>query len=270
MRARTNLADLTIVALTIVSLGANAFLFVRWRSHGAARTTTDVAPLADGWRRPVPGLKVGQPPALDACQARAGWLAAQLAEIDRLRERHTPPARRFDEAPANAELTAALTAALPAGKGARAECHGRLCRVTIPKAHDPRWLADFRESEWVGQNLHVLETDATGILFEQHQPGSMRSSDLLQQALQDFESSGAVEHCQAQFRGEGTLDAELRLEPWEDGAAGNEGITVESAGRLAGTELGKCIDAEFRRALAALTLPPRYERAELSARFPRP
>jgi hypothetical protein len=269
--------DLAIAALTIVSLAANAFLFVRWRARPAPAQVAAAAPLAEAWRRPWPGLQTPPPPvALEGCQQRAAWLEAQLAELDGLRARHLPARQRFTEAPPNAELTAALAAALagraPAKGEPGAECRGRLCRLAIPaSAQDAPWVKDLRESEWLGENLHLVEADAGGMLFEQHRPGSLRSSDLLQQALQDFESSGAVEQCQARFRGEGTLDAELSLEPWEDAPeAENGGVVVQSGGRLAGTELGRCIDAEFRRALAALTLPPRYDRAALSARFPRP
>jgi hypothetical protein len=246
--------DLAIAALTIVSLAANAFLFVRWRARPAPAQVAAAAPLAEAWRRPWPGLQTPPPPvALEGCQQRAAWLEAQLAEL-------------------TAALAAALAGRAPAKGEPGAECRGRLCRLAIPaSAQDAPWVKDLRESEWLGENLHLVEADAGGMLFEQHRPGSLRSSDLLQQALQDFESSGAVEQCQARFRGEGTLDAELSLEPWEDAPeAENGGVVVQSGGRLAGTELGRCIDAEFRRALAALTLPPRYDRAALSARFPRP
>jgi hypothetical protein len=275
MRSRR---DLVLLALALASLGVNTVLLVRWRAAKATPIAEGApAALGEAWRRTLPGLRARPPVALDQCQARTAALAAQVAELDRLRQRHLSPRRRFDEAAPDAELTAALTAELTRQLPARlralvtAECRGRLCLLAASREAQ-EGLAGFRESEWVGQNLHELAAEADSILFERHQPGSMRSSDLLQLALQDFEGSGAVEECRAKFRGQGTLDAQLSLEPAQDGDEGSEpqGIQVEVGGPLAGTELGKCIDAAFRQALMAITLPPRYERAALLAQFPRP
>ena len=130
------------------------------------------------------------------------------------------------------------------------------------------WVAELHRSEWMGEHLHQVARDGDGLLFEEHRPGSVRGSDLLQQALQDFESSGAVERCLARHQGEGTLDAHLTLENFEEGAA-DPGINVQAGGRLSGTPLGTCIHDELRRALADMTLPPHYERATLLAQLPK-
>jgi hypothetical protein len=286
------LRDVVLGVALVASLAANGVLSSRWRAASRAADATPAndardfaTPLAQAWRRPLPELGTpGEGPvALDGCQARASWLAAQIAQLGRLGELHTPPRQRFAQEAVNAELTAAFDTALaqhlPRSPRASvaSECRGRLCRLVVPKAaHRAEWLARFRQSEWMGEHLHEVAVSADGILFEQHAPGSVRASDLLQQALQDFESSGSVEECQAKFQGDGTLDAQLSLEPWEGGeeadrgeAAAAPGIAVQADGALASTALGKCIDAELRRALAATTLPPRFERATLTAQFPR-
>jgi hypothetical protein len=298
--------DITVAAAIFISLAANGNLLLRWRGQHlrtaaavpASAILADQASvsLTERWRRALPGLRAngrrGKSVALSACELRTSSLHAQLAELDDLRLRHMPPDRRFEEEPVNAALTTTLVAALARQlperlrSGVTAECHGSLCRLSLPGGFDQGdWLAHFRESEWVGENLHQVGGNADGILFAQHQPGAMRSSDLLLQALQDFEGSGAIEGCQARFSGAGTLDAEVSLAasdhapvrpsdaPGEAALAGagdqEPGIAVQAGGRLAGTPLGNCIDGEFRRTLAALTLPPHFEDATLMAQFPK-
>jgi len=282
--------DLVLGALVILSLGANGLLFGRWRAKqpttpaqmASAPAAKPMGPpaFAEAWRRPFPGLRELQargaaPVALDGCVAETSRLTTQLAELDRLREQHTPPGQRFQTAELNRPLTTAFMTAidhhipLSGGSPVRAECRGNLCRVFVAPAGrgDPR-LAALRESQFVGENLKELEPDDEGLLFEKKEPDAISGSDLLQNALQDFESSGAVEGCLARFQGEGTLDTQLTLEPNED-EPGDPGVDVQAGGRLSGTPLGKCIHEELRRALAALTLPPHYERATLLAQFPR-
>jgi hypothetical protein len=80
-----------------------------------------------------------------------------------------------------------------------------------------------------------------------------------------------VADCQARHRGQGTLDNQVHLPapPPESGAA-DPGLTVQSGGPLAGTDLGRCIDARFRQALAATHLPPRFGAGEALIQLPRP
>jgi len=278
-----------IAVLLLASLGGNGVLLWRWRVHAATATLSPV-PAVEGeavtapspamgelWRRPFPGLRPPRtpPPKLDACTLRSATLSANIAELDQMREHLTPPRQRYREASPNVELTAALSRELPRHLPAKlraevtADCRGRLCRVRLPRgAQDAPWVAELHRSEWMGEHLHQVARDEEGLLFEEHRPGSIRGSDLLQQALQDFESSGAVEGCLARFHGEGTLDTHLTLEAFEEGAA-DPGIDVQAGGRLTGTPLGTCIHEELRRALATITLPPHYERATLLAQFPK-
>ena len=278
-----------IAVLLLASLGSNGLLLWRWRVQ-TVRATLSPAPSVEGevatapspsvdelWRRPLPGLRPPRTPPvkLDACALRSSLLSAHIAELDQLRQGLTPPKQRYLEAAVNVELTAALSSELRRHLPAKlrsevtADCRDRLCRVQLPRgAQDAPWLAELRQSEWMGDHLHQVARDEDGLLFEEHRPGSMPGSDLLQQALQDFESSGAVERCLADHHGEGTLDTHLTLEAYEDQAAG-PGINVQAGGRLSGTPLGKCIDAELRQALTAMTLPPHYGRATLLAQFPR-
>jgi hypothetical protein len=208
-------------------------------------------------------------------------LESQLAELEQLRERYLPPQQRFESAPPNRELTASLTAELGnhfpslASAQVQAECRGRLCRLVVPPAlRNGVALAHFRESQFAGENLRELDSDGRGdgLLFEQLQhPDTIRGSDLLQGALQDFEASGAIEGCTGKFAGEGTLDAQVSIVSEEDSAANGQptGISVRAGGPLAGTPLGNCIDAEFRRSLMAIALPPHYESATVMAQYPR-
>jgi hypothetical protein len=280
-------SDLVLGALVVTSMAGNAVLFARWRAGPAtpapAAATAGPPAFAGDWRLPLPGLRASgagpapgsAPVALEACTLQEARLESQLAELDRLRDRHVPVAQRFGVAEPNRDLTAALATELarhpvPGGAGqVESECRGRFCRLVVPAAvRAGDWLARLNESEWVGQHLHEVGTDGDAILFEQHEPGTVRGSDLLQGALQDFEASGAVEQCQARFRGAGTLDTQVSLAP--DGDADEPaGFSVQAGGALAGTQLGTCIDAEFRKALAAITLPPHFDRAELTAQFPR-
>jgi hypothetical protein len=192
----------------------------------------------------------------------------------------TPPAQLFRAASPNPALTSALAAELARHRApglragtARGECRDRWCRLEIAAGdHSAPWLARLLESEWVGENLHEVGADPGGLLFERHLPGSVRSSEVLQRAVHDFEASGTVEACQARHSGAGTLDAQIALAPSPeapDDVAADTGVTVETTGPLAGTPLGRCIDDGFRRALAAVTLPPRYEHATLLAQFPK-
>jgi hypothetical protein len=190
-----------------------------------------------------------------------------------------PPAQRFAEAPINPTLTAAFSNALAQVASAEARavlpaCHERLCRLTPPKdANQSEWLARVARNEWVGENLHEVARDGAGVIYAQHTPGAVRSSDLLQQAVQDFEGSGAIEGCQAQFGHDagqaGTLDAEVSLAPSEQEATSGEAAEIVAGGRLVGTPLGTCIDREFRKALRERALPPHYEHASLLAQFPK-
>src|SRR6185436_13467272 len=72
--------DLVLGALIVLSLGANGLLFTRWRATRPAKP--------------------------------AGDSTAQLAELDRLREEHTPAGERFQSAQPNRALTTAFIAAL--------------------------------------------------------------------------------------------------------------------------------------------------------------
>jgi hypothetical protein len=280
--------DLLLAGLVVLSLGANGLLFARWRAAHPAQVSEAGPPgkpaapaLSEAWRRPFPGLRLTQPGrgpapvALDGCVLETSRLSTQLAEIEHLREQHTPPRERFQAAEPNRELTAAFSAALDhhipvsAGSPVRAECRGNLCRVFVtPAGRSDQRLVALRESEFVGENLKELEPDDDGLLFEKKDADSVSGSDLLQNALQDFESSGAVEACQSMFPGgAGTLDAQVTIVP-----PGQEspGISVRSAGALAGTPLGKCIDSAFQRALMAVVLPDHYDGASLMAQYPKP
>jgi hypothetical protein len=284
--------DLVLGALVLLSLGANGLLFARWRAaHPAiSAEAADAKPTAppaftEAWRRPFPGLRAGlqargaAPVALDSCVQETSRLSSQLAELDRLREQHTPARERFKSAEPNRPLTTAFMAALDshiplsAGSPVRAECRGNLCRVFIaPAGRSDQRLVALRESQFVGENLKELEPDDEGLLFEQKHPDSISGSDLLQNALQDFESSGAVEACQSKFPGaSGTLDAQVTIVPPDQAGQGQtQGISVRSAGALAGTPLGNCIDNAFQRALMAVVLPERYDGASLMAQYPKP
>jgi hypothetical protein len=285
--------DRLLGALVVLSLGANGLLFARWRgAHPATAAQAGTSPAKPGapaafteaWRRPFPGLRLvqqggGAPVALDGCVQATSRLATQLAEIERLREQHTPPRERFQAAEPNRELTAAFSAALDhhipvsAGSPVRAECRGNLCRVFVaPAGRSDERLVRLRESQFVGENLKELEPDDEGLLFEKKDADSVSGSDLLQNALQDFEASGAVEACQAKFPGAaGTLDAQVTIvPPGQDGQAQPPGISVRAAGALAGTPLGNCIDTAFQRALMAIVLPDHYDGASLMAQYPKP
>jgi hypothetical protein len=278
-----------IAVLLVASLGGNGLLVWRWRVQAARAALSPVAAveaevvttpfpsLGERWRRPLPGLRPPRTPPvkLDACALRSSLLSANLAELDRMRAQLMPPQQRYREAAPNGELTAALSRELGRHLPAKlrsevtADCRDHLCRVQLPRgAQNAAWVAELHGSEWMGEHLHQVARDQDGLLLEEHRPGSLRGSDLLQQALQDFESSGAVERCLARHHGEGTLDAHLTLEAFEEETAG-PGIDVQAGGRLSGTPLGTCIDDELRRALAATPLPPHYQRATLLAQFPR-
>jgi hypothetical protein len=287
--------DLVLGALVILSVGANGLLFVRWRANRPAKAAevagaprnkaTAAAAFAQAWRRPFPGLRLGMqaggaaPVALDGCMQETSRLTSELAELERLREQHTPAGMRFQSAEPNRALTTAFSAALDsqipvsAGTPVRAECRGNLCRVFLPPAGrgDQRLVA-LRESQFVGENLKELEPDDEGLLFEQKHPDSIPGSDLLQNGLQDFEASGAVEACQTKFPGAaGTLDAQVTIAPPEQGQQGQApGISVRSAGALVGTPLGTCIDTALQRALAAIVLPEHYDGASVMAQYPKP
>jgi hypothetical protein len=269
---------LVIGALLLCSLGTNGVLFARWRGRAAAAPTTAAAlePTVPGepgspWRR---GPNGGAPVKLDGCGVRAAALEGRLAELGRLRALHTPPAQRWEDGPPNDALTATVEAELarhaPAGAAPiRAQCRERLCRVFVAPGEDAA-VDRFLGSEWRERNLRAVERDESGLLLRQREPDRVEGGEVLQTALQDFEASGAVERCQAAHRGEttGTLDAQLSLTA--DQAPGQAaGIGVESGGPLVGTPLGKCIDQELRQAMAALTLPPKYDDAVVAAQFPR-
>ena len=282
--------DWLLGGLMVASLAGNAALFSRW--HAARRAQADAAQAAappaftSTWRQPFPGLRVGAdgsgaPIALDGCVQNTIRVESQLAELEQFREANLTPRQRFESAPPNPAFTASLTAALaqqfpslPA-LGIRAECRGALCRVFIPPAlHGSEALTQFRESQFVGENLREIASDRDDVLSQQQKyPDSIRGSDILQNALQDFESSGAVEECQAKFAGEGTLDAEVTIVS-PDQAEGDQGtapgISVHAGGRLQGTQLGNCIDTAFRHALMAIALPDHYDGASVSAQYPKP
>jgi hypothetical protein len=297
---RRRAADWVIGAGLLVSLAANAHLVKRWRARPAAApmAASPVAPpgtdasagraLAASWRQALPGVRrkaaagEGTPVRLDRCELHRAALTAELAGLEQVRQVRLPPAQRFAEAPANPTLTTAFSTALAAelakegldGRGHGAECHDRLCRLTLPNsanktANQSEWLGRLASSEWMGENLHEVARDGAGVLYAQHTPGAVRSSDLLQQAVQDFEGSGAIEACQRQFGGDGTLDAQVTLAPSEEGASSGEAAEIVTGGRLAGTSLGTCIDAEFRKSLQQKTLPPHFEHASLLAQFPK-
>jgi hypothetical protein len=286
----------------LVSLAGNAHLLSRGLARPSAAPTAASPAAAPGsdtharrtiaasWHQTLPGLRrntatgaEGTPVRLDACELRRTALTTQLAELEQLQKVRLPPAKRFAAASANPTLTAAFSAALAAqiakeGGERRAlaiECHDRLCRLTLPKDASPNeLLARVTRSEWMSENVHEVARDGAGVLYAQHTPGAVRSSDLLQQAVQDFESSGAIEGCQAQFGSVdtfdiGTLDAQLSLAPSEQDATSGEAAEIVAGGHLVGTPLGNCIDAEFRKTLRERTLPPHYESASLLAQFPR-
>ena len=299
---RVRAADWGIGAGLLLSLAGNGHLLARWRTHPTpappAEAATDAAgdngaarAIAQSWQQVLPGLRgaapagASAPVRLDPCELRRATLVAQIAALEQVRQVRLPPAERFAQGPANPTLTAAFTEAVTAALGKpatgaersyHAECHERLCRLTLPgTANQSEWLARFTSREWVGDNLHEVARDADGVLFAQHVPGSVRSSDLLQQALQDFEGSGAIEACQNEFGRAGTLevgtlDAQVTLAPSEEDASSGAAAEVVAGGRLAGTPLGACIDAEFRKALRSRTLPPHHEQASLFAQFPKP
>jgi hypothetical protein len=99
---------------------------------------------------------------------------------------------------------------------------------------------------------------------------SAEGIDLLRAAVTTFRKSGAIERCQARFKDEGTLETRINLVGDEDDLEDAPlGLTLRIGGRLAGTPLGDCIAAELRRALDAVTLPPRYETGVVFARFPK-
>src|SRR6185436_6844612 len=241
--------DLVLGALIVLSLGANGVLFTRWRATRPAKPAGDSsapaakpsAPpaFAEAWRRPFPGLRLpargGAPVALDSCVQQTSALTAQLAELDHLREQHTPAGERFQSAQPNRALTTAFIAALDrhiplsGGSPVRGECRGNLCRVFVaPAGRSDQRLAALRESEFVGENLKELEPDDEGLLFEKKEPDSISGSDLLQNALQDFEASGAIEACQTKFPGAtGTLDAQVTIVPPDHvGEGQTQGISV--------------------------------------------
>jgi hypothetical protein len=281
----------------LVSLAGNAHLLRRAQARPSAvptGTSPAVEPgsdprmqrtIAASWHQTLPGLRRttadgagGKPVRLDACELRRTALSAQIAELEQLQKVRLPPAQRFAAASANPTLTAAFASALAAqiaSEGGErhalaAECHDRLCRLTLPKeANQSDLLARITRSEWMSENLHEVARDGAGVLYAQHAPGAVRSSDLLQQAVQDFESSGAIEACQAQFNGDGTLDAQLSLAPSEQDATSGEAAEIVASGRLVGTPLGNCIDNELRKTLRERTLPPHYESASLLAQFPK-
>lgn len=294
----TRRSDLWLGALAIASLGANVVLISLSRASAvppatsAPAATATPAPgspplpsraLAEAWRQPFAptpasdGNRPGSPVTLDPCALAALRLAAQLTDVEGLRAQHLPPPQRFASAAPNPELTGALLAELghhlpAAGLEARAGCRDRLCRVAVT-ARDSAWLARFRESAWVGENLRELAPAGDALYFQQQAAGTVRGSDLLQQALQDFEASGAIEECQARFRreGEGTLDAHVSIASAEEASEeAPAGINVRAGGRLAGTPLGQCIDAAFRRALTAIELPSQYDGAVVLAQYPKP
>lgn len=278
--ARRRWIDVIFGGLLLVSLAANLW---GWRvqpggpSRSEAAETTTESPAR---QRELPAGRPG-PVALDPCVERASWLKSELTELERLRAAHLPRPQRFAELPPNPELGAALTAELgrhlppELAASLERECRGDACRIGLPPRVDSRpWLARLRESTWLGETLHEVPGPGHAVWFERHAAGSVSSSDLLQQALQDFEASGAIAACQDRHgRNSGTLEAVLSLAPAPpQGAASAEdpGIVVETGGRLAGTALGSCIDQELRRAVAARTLPPRHQRADLLAQYPLP
>jgi hypothetical protein len=274
--------DLLLGALVLASLAGNVVLLARWQRGQAGPASGDAA--RGQGERARAGKRDGdrgavRPPSFDTCAARASALRNELAALERPVHPTPPASRRFQEAAPNQPLTAALadelarhlSAAAPAPR-MRGECRGSWCRLEVSgDGREAPALASFVASAWVAEHLHEVERSSGAILFERHQPGSLRSSVVLQQALHDFEASGAVEACQARHRDEGTLAARIALTPSEPVAGEvDSGITVETSGPLAPTMLGRCIDGELRRALAAVSLPPRYEHASLLAHFPRP
>jgi hypothetical protein len=282
-RARDRIVDGMIGAALLVSLAANAQLLKRPASTPVADTVAGRT-IAASWQQALPGLRrppadtEGTPVRLDACELRRTTLTAQIAELERVRQVRLPPLVRFAEGSANPSLTAAFASALGAQGDTKAiahsaalvACHDDLCRLTLPTGTNPReWLARVGRSEWMAENFHEVARDGDSVLYAQHTPGALRSSDLLQQAVQDFEGSGAIEGCQAQFGGDGTLDAQVSLAPSEQEATSGDAAEIVAAGGLVGTSLGACIDAEFRKALRERTLPPHYEQAFLLAQFPR-
>ena len=283
-----------LLAALALSLGANAAIGWTWHARRSAANAVTAASgeavttaMTEAWRRPFPGLGAGvNPVALDSCVVRGSWLADQLAALEEVRAKLVPAANRFEQAEVDAEQTAAFVAAFTAEVPAQQrrelqraapgmECRARWCRLTLPAGEKPPWLAQvveqFKQSEWVGENLHEVEASKDTLLFERHPPGAVASSTLLQQALHEFESSGAVEACQAQHKqGQGTLDAEVTLAASDEGGRPDNGFTVEARGPLAGTSLGTCIDERFRQALAAIQLPPRYATSTALVQFPKP
>jgi len=212
--------DLFIGALVVTSLALNTVLWLRSRPTLArpdlaaeARQPPRPARFSGAWHLPPPRLHAADPSmareqtSLLSCQQRSLELESQLAELQRLRQRHPAPA---DPVPAE----------------------GR----------------------------------------SKPDPGAVAGSVVLQTALHDFESSGAVERCQKEHSGKGTLDAHVSIVSGHDGDPQDEpaGVSIEASGPLAGTPLGNCIDGELRRALEAVPLPPRFERALVLAQYPKP
>ena len=260
--------DLLIGALVLASLGANGLLLSRWRAARSAEAVDAGLAGATGGT----GRRAGHLPVrLDGCGLRAAAIEGRFAEVMRLRDQYLPPSLRWEDAALNESLTSALRTELAkhvaAGAPAlQAECREELCRLFAGETETAA-IASFMRSPWRGQHLREVESDASGLLLRHRDPGAIAGGELLQRVLQDFEASGAVETCQTSFKGErsGTVDAELTVAMDGEAAA----LTVQTGGLLASTPLGKCIAGELNRAIAAVTLPDRVERAVVMAQYPR-
>jgi hypothetical protein len=160
-------------------------------------------------------------------------------------------------------------------------------RLPLPRLRgaDPEVIRAQGARAMCGQRATALasQLDELGRLRARHatagevagrpaDPSAAAGSVLLQGALHDFESSGAVEGCQRQHPGRGPLDAHVTLVSAEDGDPQDEpaGVSVRTSGPLVGTPLGQCIESALHRALEALPLPPRFERILVLVQYPRP
>jgi len=214
--------------------------------------------------RPAPIASTAPPPASAlACAEEARALRLQLQKAREEVEARLSPVERFDRGAPDAKMTEQLRARLvekfpgPATATLTLECRTRVCRARWSEG-PAHWQNQLFREGWYSSLVDEVMTGRQGEIYFTMAPGP-RADGLafLEGLLERFEAGPDTADCETRFPARGDLWVKLDLprtgEPNDHGELGR--VAASYGNDLAGTPLGKCMEAAIARTILAVPLP---------------
>jgi RNA polymerase sigma-70 factor (ECF subfamily) len=202
------------------------------------------------------------PASAAACVAESQALRLRLQQARADIEAHLSPVERFARgAPApklTAELRARLQAKFPGAETAslEVECRALVCRARWERG-PARWHNQLFHEPWYGTMVDRMMPGAEYIHFTMAPGPRADGLAYLKDLVKRFEAGPARADCQARFPARGDLWVKLDIaktgEPNDHGELGKVAVSYGNA--LAGTPLGKCVEAAIAALIQANPLP---------------